>query len=180
MDINENWSLILSGISAGVLCLIFARAMVHKLLNRYEFVGIITDYRILPASLVTIAATLLPVVELLITVSLLIPSTRQPGAIAAVALLLFYGAMIAINLLRGRTSIDCGCGGSGHGISWLHVLRNIIYSGIGLVAIFAPAGGVSGINTAFVVVLCVLLLWLLVLLFEQVLNTRSHIITTYY
>jgi hypothetical protein len=56
-------------------------------------------------------------------------------ALAGAALLTLYLGAIAINLARGRRSIDCGClgpvGSSGHGLSWWLAPRNL--------ALIAPA-----------------------------------------
>ena len=116
----------LSTIAAGFLSLVFLRALLHKLGGYAEFVGNLRDYRVVPETLAPAAAAgLLVAAETLAAVGLLVPATRSAAAVLAAALLLLYAAAIALNLLRGRTSIDCGCGGSGQGISRLHVLRNL-------------------------------------------------------
>ena len=85
----------------------------------------------LPEPLVPIVAPAALALECLAVAGLVLPQTRVPAAILAAALLVGYAAAMAWNLARGRTTIDCGCGGGGHGISPLHVLRN------GLLAVFA-------------------------------------------
>jgi len=42
-----------------------------------------------------------------------------------------YGAAITVNLLRGRSWIDCGCGG-GEQLSWSLVVRNLVLAGFAL------------------------------------------------
>ena len=49
-------------------------------------------------------------------------------------LLLLYSAALAMNILRGRKQLDCGCGGATQGLGWGLVVRNLT-----LVAIAAPA-----------------------------------------
>jgi len=39
-------------------------------------------------------------------------------------LMLVYAAAMALNLLRGRSQIDCGCGADVHLLSWALVTRN--------------------------------------------------------
>ena len=48
------------------------------------------------------------------------------------------GAAIAVNLLSGRSRIECGCGGPGEGQSWTLAARNVVLAGIALVAAQAP------------------------------------------
>ena len=59
---------------------------------------------------------------------LLRKETMQIGAILAIVLLIIVSVAIAINLLRGRNDIGCGCGGieDEQKISWLLVIRNLI------------------------------------------------------
>jgi hypothetical protein len=53
-----------------------------------------------------------------------------------------YGTAIAVNLLRGRTRIDCGCLGFGPSerIAWWMVGRNIGLA-VAALALRLPAGG---------------------------------------
>src|SRR3990170_4114641 len=57
-----------------------------------------------------------------------------------VALLAAYALAIAINLLRGRTRIDCGCLGFGRHdrIAWTMVARNLVLIALAL-ALLLPA-----------------------------------------
>jgi hypothetical protein len=58
---------------------------------------------------------------------------------------LIYGLAIAINLLRGRLHISCGCGlgnssGENQPLSWMLVLRNILLMALALLPLL-PASG---------------------------------------
>jgi hypothetical protein len=64
--------------------------------------------------------------ELALVPLLLVPATRAGAAATAAALLLFYAAAIAVNLLRGRSDIDCGCGSRPQPLSWWLLLRNML------------------------------------------------------
>jgi hypothetical protein len=81
----------------------------------------------LPAALTATFAGALLVAGALTAGALLWPATRRIGACAAAAQLVVFAAAIAINLRRGRTSIDCGCFGSRlrEGISAWLVARNL-------------------------------------------------------
>jgi hypothetical protein len=172
------WMDVASTIAAGFLSLVFVRALLHKIGAWAEYTGIVRDYRIVPEGLVPPVATMLAAMEAIAAVGLVLPPTRSAAAVLAAGLLAAYGLGIAINLARGRTSIDCGCGGGGQGISALHVVRN------GVLALFAvPVLAVSGpAPTGFAVSVaaagCVLALWITFLVFDQLLGNRTHAIAT--
>jgi len=99
----------------------------EKLRHRALLPGVIANYRLLPSTLVTPAALILPVAELLIGGALMAWLAPLPVVLAILLLLLFAAAM-ATNIARGRSHIDCGCGRSQlrHRIGWPLVGRNVI------------------------------------------------------
>src|ERR1700682_5508746 len=101
------------------LSTLFAASTAHKLRARESWPAIVRQYRLLPEMLAAPVAALVPLTEALAAACLLWPRTRAAGALTAAALLLAYAAALAINLRRGRTSIDCGCFGlpRRHGIA---------------------------------------------------------------
>ncbi|MBU2979874.1 MauE/DoxX family redox-associated membrane protein [Alteromonas sp. C1M14] len=169
---------ILSAISAGLIALIFAKAAVGKLFNFFETQGIIRDYKLFPEKMAPALAVLVLSLELATVVLVLIPSFRSVGALLAMALLVGYAAAIGINLKRGRVSIDCGCGGSGQGISPWHLLRNAIYAGIASLAAFLPVEQISGFVPATTCVMSIIMLWGAIMLFEQLLKIKAHIVVS--
>ena len=58
------------------LALLFVRAALHKLGDRYRFQGILADYELLPEGALPASAVTLPVIELAAAVMLIMPSTR--------------------------------------------------------------------------------------------------------
>jgi hypothetical protein len=84
------------------------------------------------------AAYALAGAEAFVIVGLTVPVARPAAAMLALALLVAYGAAIAINLARGNRRIDCGCGGAGQGLSWFLVLRNVLLVGLAVVASASP------------------------------------------
>jgi hypothetical protein len=48
---------------------------------------------------------------MIVAVALLLPGSSSAAPFAAAGLLLVYTGAILINLVRGRTDIDCGCAG---------------------------------------------------------------------
>lgn len=161
-------------IGSGVLIAVFVRAIWHKLADFALFKTYLADYEILPQSLVAPVALILVLAEAAIVIGLVIPATRPVAAIAAVMLLAAYGGAIAVNLLRGRYAIDCGCGGSGQGLSWFLVARNVVLIGIAVLAFAAPAERGISFTDAVFLGLSVVTLWLLILAVEQAAANDAH------
>jgi hypothetical protein len=106
---------------------LFATAALHKLRAPARFAEILAAYQLLPAGL-TGGAVLIPALEALAALGLLLPATRAMGAGLGVVLLLSYAGAISVNLRRGRTQLDCGCGGADERrpiAAWM-VVRNIV------------------------------------------------------
>ena len=140
---------------------VFAVAAAHKIRNHLEFRGILDQYRIIPGPLVPFAAPLVVALECAVCLMLIVPPWRWLGGLLAAGLLLLYGAAIAINLYgRGRTAMDCGCGGEATPLSGWLLLRNGLLALLAcspwLVASSAP-GGWAGVVLA---ALMTVLLWL--------------------
>jgi len=123
---------------AGRICvgLVFVLAAVQKIQNWRIFSGVVANYRLLPEVLVTSVAALLPPAEMLVGVLLLSAQVRPFGALAAIVLLGLFAAAMAINLRRGRSHIDCGCGRAilKQNLRWALVARNA-----GLAVLLLPA-----------------------------------------
>lgn len=110
----------------GTLAALLLVAAWHKLRDPIGFWLAVSGYQLLRENLARPAARLIPLVEIALALSLVVlPSTSLP-LVAAMALWLVYGSAIAVNLLRGRTELDCGCGGIGadQTIHWGLVARN--------------------------------------------------------
>ena len=122
--------LLFSNTVAFFLALLFVRAAIHKLGDRYRFQVILADYDILPEGALAPASFVLPVLELGTAVLLLMPTTRAAGGALAGTLLAVYAIAMAISLARGRYLMDCGCGGAPEPISWLLVARNAALAGL--------------------------------------------------
>ncbi len=169
---------ILASLATSFLCLVFARALLHKLGGFDEFVGTVANYRLVPWP--RAAALALTVAELAIVVGLLLPVSRRAAAVAAALLLAIYALAIGINLQRGRTSIDCGCGGQGQGISPLYLARNALLMLFAVPVVSIDNAALPQLAAAFVVAGGVLTLWMTFLAFEQVLGNRLHAAATGY
>lgn len=128
--------------AALLLALIFARAALHKFGDAARFTGVLADYQLLPEGLAGKLARVLPVIEIVLAAGLVAgaasPLLRTLSALAAIALLAIYAAAIGANLLRGRSWIDCGCGGAPESLSWWLVGRNTLFVSAGLLAATTP------------------------------------------
>ena len=83
----------------------------HKLRAPYDFWGVVAGYQIVPTTLERPLAHALPIVEMLIALMLLVPVFKIYATLLAICLFSLYAGAIFYNLMRGRTEIDCGCGG---------------------------------------------------------------------
>jgi hypothetical protein len=109
------------------LSIVFFMGAWPKLRDSGTFRAAVDSYGLLPEPLVPIAARGLPLFELAAGLLLLFPETYGRGAELAGALLLLVTAAVVVNLVRGRTDLDCGCGGSsGQPLSWGLVARNAV------------------------------------------------------
>ncbi|WP_242671970.1 MauE/DoxX family redox-associated membrane protein [Stutzerimonas kirkiae] len=156
------------------LVLLFLRAVWHKLADFDRFTGFVADYSLLPAGWVYGAAKLLVGLELASIALLLVPPLNRLGALLALALLAGYGLAMGINLWRGHTRIDCGCGGPAQHLSPALLLRNA------LLALFAVPVLLVGIApiTPFAALAAIVggtLLWLVYNVAEQLLANAGHI-----
>lgn len=110
----------------------------HKVTAPVEFRAALGEYRLLPPTLLPLAAMLIPAFESLLGGAWLAGYASSAAPLTA-ALLGLYAAAIAINLGRGRVHIGCGCGfGAASGkdppLSWWLVARNLLLGGLALLA----------------------------------------------
>jgi hypothetical protein len=143
--------LVVTTISVG-FGLLFLLGAVHKLTGIAEFRAILGDYRIMPAGLVAPAAVGVGVIEAGLGTGWLFAADKSAVAIATASLLLAYAAGIAVNLLRGRTHISCGCSfgraaGGDDLLSWGLVARNLVLvTGAALATLPVSARAFGGLD----------------------------------
>lgn len=123
------------------LSIVLLSGALQKLRDPVVFAAAVENYRLLPEALVPVTARALPVVELAAGGLLLFPETCLWGGALALLLLVVVSTAVAINLGRGHTAIDCGCGGlSSQPLSWALVGRNAILIALVGVAVQESAG----------------------------------------
>jgi len=103
---------VIPAIASLVLSYVFVVAAIHKWRNIEDFRTTLANYQVLPDKLLGIFIFAVPTLELLGGIALLFPYSANMATMSIAVLLLMYMSAIGINLLRGRRTIDCGCGGS--------------------------------------------------------------------
>ena len=129
-------------IAALAASLIFAASAAMKLRNLELFESAVINYRIVPEALARPLAWLIPLGELAGALALLWPAWRAAGAVLILALLAVFTAGIAINLMRGRFDVDCGCFGPAlrQTLSWWLVARNGALAAMVALILLPPTG----------------------------------------
>lgn len=120
---------------------IFVTGAVSKWRERELFAAAMENYDLIPRVAVPSASVLLLATEFAIGVLLLLPVLRPWPQLAGVGLLLLVTAAVAVNLLSGRSSISCGCGGASgdQTLSWALVARNLGFAGLLAIAAIATS-----------------------------------------
>jgi hypothetical protein len=160
-------------ILAAALALLFAAAALHKWRSGPFFEAQLAEYRLLPEALVPVAARALALLELALALGLLVPATRPLAGGAAAGLLALYGGAIAVNLVRGRDWIDCGCGDTPVLVTpWLLLRNAVLVLGALLVALPAQVRplGWTDLLLGVPALLVLVVAWALV---EQLLENAS-------
>ena len=116
----------------GAVAVLLLTAAWHKIRDPIGFWQAVSGYRLLPHAFEKPASRIMPFMEIVIALSLLLFSFSALPILAALTLWIAYGSAIAINLLRGRDELDCGCGGIGadQKIHWGLVVRNGLLAGV--------------------------------------------------
>jgi uncharacterized membrane protein YphA (DoxX/SURF4 family) len=126
-----------------LIALTYLAAAIGKMRHWAVFQGVVANYRLLPEVLVAPFAYLLPPFEALLGAALLLGLLAPWAEVAAAALLLLFAAAMAVNIIRGRRHIDCGCFQSAlkQTLNWILVARNAFLAlllGLGLAITAGP------------------------------------------
>jgi hypothetical protein len=148
--------------AALTLALVFGVGAVSKMTAWAELEGVVQNFRIVPAGLAPLVARLLPPAELMLAVLVLFPPTRALAGWGMAALLVLFAGAIALNLLRGRVDIDCGCFRSAlrQNLSGWLLLRNGLLTGLALACVPTASGRALGWADLFVAVAAAAVLFL--------------------
>ena len=137
-----------------------------KLRHFADFRAAVEAYRLLPSALTGVFAVLFVCAEVGAGTLLLFDAGRLAGAITAILIVGVASAALAVNLLRGYTDIDCGCGGLAHfspGLSWWMLGRNALLLVLALVVIAGAnpsAASIAGLDRITLVGMAIMLVGL--------------------
>ncbi len=139
---------VIHNLGVGTLAVVFLLAAGHKVRDLPRFRASLAAYEIVPEGFASWSAPLLVGLELLTVAVLFLHEGR--GLLLAFTLIGVYSLAIGINLLRGRTEIDCGCGDLPTPLSAWLLLRNLLLMALALAAGRHPV--VQGSPMAWLVV----------------------------
>lgn len=129
------------------LALLFCVSAGAKLAAREAFVAVVEGYRLLPRGALRPAAYAIMAAEAAAAAGLWLPGSAPYAAGLGVALLAAFSVAMAVNLLRGRREIDCGCFGPllRQRLSWWLVARNAVLAALAVWVIRTGPGGAGGL-----------------------------------
>ena len=129
----------LQAIAAFIVGALFSITAVSKWLNLRWFIGVVREYKIVPAHLASLVGLLVVIAESATAAGLLLGTFSPWPAYLAVALLSLFTVAIGRNLANGRTDMPCGCTGpSGiDTLDWSLVARNLGFLGLALLSTYA-------------------------------------------
>jgi hypothetical protein len=110
--------------------LLFGASAFAKVRSFAMFCAILGEYRVLPSRVTAAAGAVICCLEFAVAVGLLWPGTRSSAATLGAVLLIAYAAAIAVNLIRGRRDLDCGCGYRPTAIGGWMVIRNVVLAAL--------------------------------------------------
>jgi len=128
---------------------LFCHAALHKLRAFAGFRATLQGYRLLPTRAVPAAAGALVICEAAVALGAAVG--QKHALLGGAGLLALYGLAMAINLVRDRELLDCGCGGPPQPISWYLVPRNGLLAGVALLALFPSTGRALGFVDGLIV-----------------------------
>ncbi len=119
----------------------------EKISDPSGFARAINNYKLLPFSLINIAALILPWIEMTTGILLIFGIKVKENAFIISTLLGIFTIAIIISLFRGL-NIDCGCFGtlSGTKIGFLKLVENISMLLAGILLVYFGGGSIS-LNT---------------------------------
>ncbi len=137
----------------GSVALLLLLAAAHKLRAPRDFRAMVADYALLPSALLPAFAWGLPVLEAGLGIALAFEATAVWAARASAGLFALYAFAIAVNLVRGRRHVACGCFGPAaeRPIHAGLVLRNSGLAGVALAGSLAATPRSLGAPDAFTV-----------------------------
>lgn len=98
-------------IAGAATATIFLGSAAMKFWQPMEFRGAVENYRLVPEAMAGALAWIVPALELAGALGLMVAATRGAAALLLLSLIAGFTSAIALNLVRGRRDLDCGCFG---------------------------------------------------------------------
>lgn len=123
------WAALSSGLGA-----VLVMAGVPKARDRTRTTRSVRGFQLLPDSAASVVGTVLPWLEIVLGVVLIVGVANLVAGIAAAALFAAFFLALAVNLVRDRRDLDCGCFAFGAGsdevahIRWWHAVRTAVFA----------------------------------------------------
>jgi uncharacterized membrane protein YphA (DoxX/SURF4 family) len=112
-----------------VLGLLFLAAGLTKVVSPQELQVAISNYRLLPTSIIPFVAEFLPVLEIVLAIGLLSGVYRRAAALGTGLLSLAFASAVVAALIRGL-DIECGCFSGASKVSFTHLALNLLILGV--------------------------------------------------
>lgn len=133
------------------LVILLARTLWHKTDRFLETVGFAQGYGLIADRWTASAVRALAVAEGMTLLALLLPGLHRFGGAMAAALFAGYGLLMALALMKGRTRIECGCGGAPQIVSAYTLSRHAVLAALALALIFLPVQPLGYAEAAFAI-----------------------------
>ena len=117
---------------------VFIYASYDKMADPAKFSKMVTEYHVLPASVVPLAAVVIPWLEFFTGLCLAVGFKWRGAALVFCALMGIYILSLSWNLIQG-VEMNCGCFSldSTEKVTWLTVGRDVLFLTMGLAALMA-------------------------------------------
>ncbi len=123
----------------------FAVSASQKATAVSRFAEQVADYGLFPYRATKAAAACVIVIEVVMAVAILVPSTAVTASMAAAALLAAFAA-VQIRVLHAGSQISCGCfGGQGDldRVDKHSIVRTLLLASVALLGVFAGGGAMT-------------------------------------
>lgn len=171
MNSDAFLSMLALAIGSGI-ALIFLRAVYHKTAEFTEFTGFVADYRIVPEALVRPVSLALVVAEAAVVLGTVTPGGLPFAMVLGAGLFVLYAVGIGVNVARGRTTVECGCGGAPQSVGPALLWRNGILAAAALGAAALPSGGLP-VASVVAALAAGILVWVAFLMADLLLSNAS-------
>ena len=125
-----------------IVAVLFIITATGKLRERRRFLQTVLSYQVLPARFAYPYAVVVPWLEGAVGILLLSGLLSKIAATISAVLLISFIIAIGINLVRGRSDLECGCFGARRHqkINITIILRNLIFLGLSIQVILFSSG----------------------------------------